>query len=178
MFVLIDEHKHRIYWEVPIEPETQTIDVTHAPRLSLDFLLNGNIGFEGITWSTNTRQLFVAKEKPPRIFEIHKPLRNGNSDAFDMDIQEWSKPISFMRDLSSLSLHDQTGHMLVMSDESKLLAEYSKMGELISIIPLRGGWHGLKRAIPQAEGVTVAPDGTIYIVSEPNLFYRFERTSL
>lgn len=82
-----------------------------------------------------------------------------------------------MRDLSSLSLHDQTGHMLVMSDESKLLAEYSKAGELISIIPLWGGWHGLEHSIPQAEGVTVAPDGTIYIVSEPNLFYRFERPS-
>jgi uncharacterized protein YjiK len=175
LFILIDERKQRIYWEVPIGTETQSIDVSHLPRLELGVLLNGNFGFEGITWNRHTRQLFVAKEKPPRIFEIHKLARPGHGDAVDLNIREWSKPIAFMRDLSSLSLNDKNGHMLILSDESRLLAEYNKEGELLGLLSLWRGWHGLKRSIPQAEGVTVAPDGTIYIVSEPNLFYRFER---
>jgi uncharacterized protein YjiK len=35
--------------------------------------------------------------------------------------------------------------------------------------------HGLSRRVPQAEGLAVGPDGAIYVLSEPNLFYRFER---
>ncbi|MDR1889363.1 MAG: SdiA-regulated domain-containing protein [Zoogloeaceae bacterium] len=174
-FILIDERKQRVYWDVPIAPETQSIDVSRLPRLELGLLLNENFGFEGITWNHHTRQLFVAKEKPPRIFVIHNPAQPERGDTFDLNIRDWSKPAAFMRDISSLSLNDKNGHMLILSDESKLLVEYSKEGELLGLLPLWIGWHGLKRSIPQAEGATVAPDGTIYIVSEPNLFYRFER---
>jgi hypothetical protein len=46
--------------------------------------------------------------------------------------------------------------------------------ELVSMMPLWRGWPGLKRSIPQAEGVTTDAQGALYIVSEPNLFYRFE----
>jgi uncharacterized protein YjiK len=62
-----------------------------------------------------------------------------------------------------------------LSDESRLLVEYDADRELIGIMPLWRGWHGLDRSIPQAEGGTVDPEGNIYIVSEPNLFYRFRR---
>jgi uncharacterized protein YjiK len=30
--------------------------------------------------------------------------------------------------------------------------------------------------VPQAEGIAMGPDGSLYLISEPNLFYRFERT--
>ncbi|MDR0672871.1 MAG: SdiA-regulated domain-containing protein [Zoogloeaceae bacterium] len=41
--------------------------------------------------------------------------------------------------------------------------------------PLWRGWHGLERAIPQPEGGALDSYENIYILSEPNLFYRFER---
>jgi uncharacterized protein YjiK len=171
LFLLIDERKQRIYRNVPINPGTQGIDP--APWLELGFLLNGNLGFEGITWNEQSQWLFVAKEKPPRIFEIKQSARDGDTPG--LHIRDGQAPVSFMRDLSALSIHEQNGHLLALSDESRLLAEYSKAGELIGLMPLWRGWHGLERSIPQAEGVAVAPGGTIYIVSEPNLFYRFER---
>ena len=80
-----------------------------------------------------------------------------------------------MSDLSSLTLHEPTSHLLLLSDESALVVEYAADGRPISLMPLWRGFHGLQRKVPQPEGLAVGPDGAIYVVSEPNLFYRFER---
>jgi uncharacterized protein YjiK len=80
-----------------------------------------------------------------------------------------------MRNVSALSFHERTGHLLVLSYASKLLVEYGREGEPFSMMPLWRCWHGLSHSIPHAEGVATDPDENIYIVSEPNLFYRFER---
>jgi uncharacterized protein YjiK len=184
-FILIDERHQRILW-ISIGPETTHINAANASWLGLGILLNGNLGFEGVAWDGGRDLLFVAKEKAPtRIFQISGladgnvfPMRAGETPV-NLQIHEWRPKVDpgrFLRDFSSLSLHDQTGHMLVLSDESRLLAEYGKTGDLVSLMPLWRGWHGLERSIPQAEGVTVDAEGTIYIVSEPNLFYRFEKT--
>lgn len=81
-----------------------------------------------------------------------------------------------MRDLSSLTYHESTGNLLLLSDESALVAEYAPNREPVSVMPMWKGWHGLKATVPQAEGLAVGDDGTIYVLSEPNLFYRFERS--
>jgi uncharacterized protein YjiK len=55
------------------------------------------------------------------------------------------------------------------------LLELDKKGEQVSFITLLRGFNGLKNTIPRAEGVTMDEAGTLYVVSEPNLFYRFEK---
>lgn len=177
LFTIIDERKQRIY-RVAIEADTARVDVKGAPCLGLDILQNGNLGLEGITWDERRHRLFVAKEKNPRVFEIDglTPLMDGGK--MNLLIREWQprQPFRhFLRDLSSLSRDDRTGHLLLLSDESRLLAEYGADGELLGLMPLWRGFHGLAANVPQAEGVAVGRDGTIYLISEPNLFYRFER---
>ena len=81
----------------------------------------------------------------------------------------------FVRDLSSLQFDERTGHLLALSDESKLLLELNLEGRPISVLSLEKGRHGLKKSVPQAEGVAMDEDGTVYVVSEPNLFYVFKK---
>ncbi|NLD01204.1 MAG: DNA-binding protein, partial [Gammaproteobacteria bacterium] len=58
---------------------------------------------------------------------------------------------------------------------SKLLIEITTEGKVISFRSLARGFAGLQKGIPQAEGVNIDEDGYLYVVSEPNLFYRFTR---
>jgi uncharacterized protein YjiK len=177
LYVLVDERKQQVY-RVAIDADTRHIDVAQAPRIGLGLFLNGNLGFEGITWDEQRHRLFVAKEKTPRVFEIDGMPRLMDAGELNLQIREWipRQPFRrFMRDLSSLSRDERTGHMLLLSDESRLLAEYDAAGELAGLMLLWRGFHGLAASVPQAEGVAVGRDGTIYLISEPNLFYRFER---
>jgi uncharacterized protein YjiK len=48
-------------------------------------------------------------------------------------------------------------------------------GKVISFRSLARGFAGLQKGIPQAEGVNIDEDGYLYVISEPNLFYRFTR---
>ncbi|WVM91121.1 SdiA-regulated domain-containing protein [Halopseudomonas pachastrellae] len=60
-----------------------------------------------------------------------------------------------MRDLSSLSLHDETGHLLLLSDESNMLVEYDEDSHPRSLLGLWRGMHGLEHTVPQAEGLAM-----------------------
>lgn len=123
----------------------------------------------------------VVKEKLPlRVLVISGLHGLGETSGFNIDISEWKSSSAaslFMSDLSSLTLHEPTGHLLLLSDESALLVEYAADGRPIGLMPLWRGFHGLQRKVPQPEGVAVGPDDAIYVLSEPNLFYRFERAS-
>ena len=103
--------------------------------------------------------------------------RAVQGQGLGISLREW-RPDSWaghgVSDLSSVTLHDPTGHMLLLSHMSSLLIEYDAKGAPLSLLSLWAGRHGLRAAVPQAEGVAIGPSGEVYIVSEPNLFYRFD----
>jgi uncharacterized protein YjiK len=78
-------------------------------------------------------------------------------------------------DLSSVSLHEKSGHLFLLSDASGAVVEYDEEARLVGLLPLEGGRHGLTNSVPQAEGLAIDDKGRVFIVSEPNLFYRFDR---
>ncbi|MCY1187803.1 putative protein YjiK [compost metagenome] len=55
------------------------------------------------------------------------------------------------------------------------MLELNADGRPISTLSLLRGMHGLKRTVPQAEGVAMDNEGSLYLVSEPNLFYVFRK---
>jgi uncharacterized protein YjiK len=177
-YVLADERDQQLHW-VEIGPDTRKIDMAGTPTLELAIDLGKNLGFEGVSWDHTGNRLYVAKEKAPlRVLEISglpELLRGG---SMNLRIREWKPSTAstlFMTDLSSLTLHEPTGNMLLLSHESRLVVEYAPDGTPVSILPLWKGRHGLRQTVPQAEGIAADDDGTLYILSEPNLFYRFER---
>ena len=61
-----------------------------------------------------------------------------------------------------------------MSHESRNIVQCSLDGRPVSRLSLDVGSAGLKRAIPQAEGITMDDRQVLYVLSEPNLFYVFK----
>ncbi|WP_159595111.1 SdiA-regulated domain-containing protein [Hydrogenophaga sp. BPS33] len=177
-YVISDEASHSMYW-VRIGPDTQRVSVTGASSLGLSIDTVHNASFEGVSWDSLEHRLFVVKEKMPlRVLVISGLDVFNESMGFNIDISEWQSSSAaslFMSDLSSLTLHEPTGQLLLLSDESALIVAYGPDGHPISMLPLWRGFHGLSKKVPQPEGVAVGPDGAIYVLSEPNLFYRFER---
>lgn len=178
VFVISDEARQSLNWVV-IGPETREVDLTGSPEMVLNYSTFHNMGFEGVSWDSARDELFIAQEMLPiRVLRVRGLAEAVAGEGFSINVTEWQPGDRFghfTTDLSSLSAHDATGNLLLLSDMTGSLAEYAPDGSPVSVMPLWAGWHGLKEDIPQAEGLAVDAGGDIYIVSEPNLFYRFSR---
>lgn len=176
-FIVVDEGRHRLSW-VTITPATTGLDLDAAPFLTLDLGAFANRGFEGVSWDQKRRELVLVQEMwPVRVLIVGGLDRAVAGEGLAVTLREWRPETwagHFLSDLSSATVHDQTGNMILLSDMSSMLAEYGPEGAPLSLMTLWSGWHGLQDGVPQAEGVAIGPDGAVYIVSEPNLFYRFD----
>lgn len=177
-YVISDERDNRLVL-IQLEDDATSIDVRESPKLKLGINPVGNKNFEGVSWDDNNRRLLVVKERDPKYImsvsgffdaDLSKPLsvEIKKIESFDRAMR-WS-----LRDLSSVTYHTETGHLLMLSDESRLIKEYDEEGNALSALALWEGFHGLKAHVPQAEGIAVGSDKSIYIMSEPNLFYVFK----
>ena len=175
IYVISDERAQRLF-KVHVDENTRWLDAADSEQLSLGLGLNGNKGFEGLAYDNQGQRLFVAKERDPlRILEITGfPGDEQRLNLQVTDDQRRDRRL-FVRDLSSLQFDERSGHLLALSDESRLVIELDLDGRPISTLSLLRGMHGLKRSVPQAEGLAMDEQGTLYLVSEPNLFYVFAK---
>ena len=179
-YVITDERQQRLI-KVRIDDSTQVLDAKDAEQLTLGINRSGNKGFEGLAYDSVGKRLFVAKERDPMlIYEVRGfPQANAQQPYATHVVTNPRRDARlFVRDLSSLQFDERTGHLLALSDESRLLLELDLEGRPISVLSLKKGRHGLKKSVPQAEGVAMDEDGTVYVVSEPNLFYVFKKPDL
>lgn len=175
-YVISDERQQRLF-KVRLTEGTQRLDAADSEQFALGIGRNGNKGFEGLAYDPDGKRLFVAKERDPlRIYEIHGfPREPGTPMAVEVIDRPSRDHRLFVRDLSSLQYDRRTGHLLALSDESRLVVEIDTGGHPVSTLSLRRGRHGLKHDVPQAEGVAMDDAGNLYVVSEPNLFYVFRK---
>lgn len=167
---IVDERQHSLVI-VKVDATTQTLNINDFPSYDLGPSEDQNKGFEGLAWNPRKQQLLFGEERPPALF-------TWSSDGSHLLTGDKHKLLSDeldLRNLSALSVDPRTGHTLVLSADSHLLLELDEHGEQVSFMALLGGFNGLQATIPRAEGVAMDDVGNLYMVSEPNLFYRFEK---
>lgn len=173
---VIAEERHQRLRIIELPDGVETLDVSDSPRLSMAIDDTGNKAFEGLSWDAREQQLMLVRERDPLRLLVVNGFVESNRDLLQIDVSERSalrgKDL-FVSDLSAVEVDDVSGHLLLLSDESRMVVEYDDSGKPLSVLGLRRGFHGLKSTIPQAEGMAIDAERRLYIVSEPNLFYRF-----
>ncbi|NNA58900.1 SdiA-regulated domain-containing protein [Pseudomonas koreensis] len=170
LMAIVDEREH-LLTIVKVDANTRELNIADFPKYDLGPSKNQNKAFEAITWDPRNQQLLLGEERPPALFT----WKSDGSQLLKGDKQKLVSNELDIRNLSALAIDSRTGHTLVLSADSHLLLELDEKGDQVSFMTLLGGFNGLKNTIPRAEGVTMDDAGTLYMVSEPNLFYRFEK---
>lgn len=177
VYVISDERRQRLI-QVQVDDSTRSLDAAQAETLTLNFNAGNNKGFEGLAYDTKGQRLFVAKERDPvQIIEVRgfpKPQADTLTSLEVISNRQRDAGI-FVRDLSSLQFDERSGHLLALSDESRQILELDVDGRPVGSSSLKKGQMGLSKTVPQAEGIAMDDEGTLYLVSEPNLFYVFRK---
>jgi len=176
-YVITDESEQRLI-KIHLEQDTTFIDAAQAEKLTVGAHMGSNKGFEGLAYDSVGKRLFVAKERDPMlIYEVHGFPHFNPESSYAVHVVNNPKRDAgmFVRDLSSLQYDERSGHLLALSDESRLILELDVDGRPLSTMSLGKGRQGLQKTVPQAEGIAMDDEGTLYLVSEPNLFYVFKK---
>lgn len=134
-----------------------------------------NAGFEGLARGRGENALIVAQEKKPLRF-LETDHSHDSLSVSDSLTHRLSLPW-FLKDISGLHYDRKNRRLYVLSHESALVMVSDPEGGW-RVMPLRRGHGGLVRDIPQAEGIASDGRNSLWIVSEPDRFYRFSRTTM
>ena len=182
---LLEEGKSRVLFTQLPEINNSPLDLKTAFTLQLSLsapekagVATGNQGFEGLGYDAKNDFLYVAKEHSPRalyrIAGIAQQEARGASSISIENLSHWVEAGSIVgTDLTSVEVDPVSGHLLLLSDESQSLVELDQNGSFLGRVAL-SSWLDKDASIPQAEGIAIDPRGVVYIVSEPNLFYRLQ----
>lgn len=173
LFVVADEAGNLLHW-LRVPPRGDAVVHERSIRLRMGWCALPNMGFEGVSWDRARGELLVVNEKWPR--KVLHVTGLGRVRVPEITVREWwpvQRAGALGADLASVEVHEASGNLLLLSEESARIIEYTRDGALAGVLPLQAGAGGIARDIPQAEGMALGPDGAIYVLSEPNLFYRF-----
>lgn len=157
--------------------DLSTVPMFSTIPLNVSFspTVQNNDGLEGIAYDELTGTVYVTKElNAPTIYSFSLSaaesfVPTAQTPRFNA-LNNVTGSASSLLDLAGLHFDPVSGNFLVLSEASKTLIEMSPSGDEISRISLAG--------MLQPEGVTMGPNGDIYIVSEPNKFYVLQKPQI
>jgi uncharacterized protein YjiK len=149
-----------------------SLDLGNTPFVSFGPTI-GNVGIEGISYDPRNSSFVTAKQDTPAQLSIFNSLAFATLSAPDVVPDTQFSGASSVLGLNSLSDVQTLGilealagaavadHVLVLSLDSRRLIEIDRLGNTFSSFDLTG-------VVPRnaIEGVTIAEDGTIYLVAE------------
>lgn len=129
----------------------------------------GNIGLEGISFDPVTSRFVVVKEKDPQaVYDASLNFGTGAATVSSLftpalGVSDLSD-VQVLSTVSSLLGTTDADNLLIYSQESARLLEVTRDGSILSSFDFSA-------LSGSAEGVTIADDGTIFVVDEgPNLY--------
>ncbi len=174
------EERRAVISLIHIDKATSFIEKRSVKKqLCFDVGYKKNKGFEGIAYNPAEDALYVVTEKSPMVlYRIDGLTENsGKSSAISIKKQEKIKISDLhMEDLSGLHFDTVSNNLIFLSDRSRLIAEVTLQGKVMGFKELEKGFSGLQADVKQPEGITIDKNRNIYVVSEPNLFYAFQKT--
>lgn len=172
-FAVVEERRRNLV-VFDLEPGQKSVDYAQTRKALVEPTPFENVGLEGVTYDAASSRYFIVKEKAPRrVYEV----KLQPAPAAPAITQPWNAEdrANGMDDLSGLCYDVQTGHLLVLSDESACVVECTLDGREVARLSLKKGSAGLGSPIAQPEGIALDGQRRLYIVSEPNLVYIFEK---
>lgn len=148
-----------------------------ATLFSLPLTSYNNKGFEGISYDASRDTLTIVNEKRPRaIYQVSGLITQQRNITVSSpwDLEDNTLGSS---DFSGVHYNADSNSLLLLSDESNKISEVTSDGQLLSEYSFNGGWLDFSDKVPQAEGITMDNEGTLYVLSEPNLLYRIPQKS-
>lgn len=176
--LVVAEERSQTLVVIPVPVQPGALRREDYPSFTVGTPDGDNEGFEGVGYDRAGDRLFVVKEHSPRqLLEIQgvKASLAGPANLIVTDRSDWIAGKNMASDLASVHFDERTRHLLLLSDQAKIMLELDSQGALVSFRSLWGGLAELQNSVPQAEGMTLDDQGNLYLVSEPNLFYTFER---
>lgn len=170
-FIIADERHHKLL-KATIDKTTTLIDGHSLPQMKVGEVQKFNKGLEGLAYNSESKTIYASNESDPII--IYKVT--GFIEDQDITVTELNRNWSLLiDDISGLHFYQPYQHLLVLSDESKLILEVATNNQIVGCMPLIRNQYGLLSNIRQPEGITMDDKDNLYIVSEPNLFYKFSK---
>ena len=177
-FVFTEERDRQLVKFTYVAGGTLTRADTQTVKLGTTI---GNTGFEGVSYDPQTSGFIVAKEiSPIGIFQTTvdfaagtasngSPSATGSTNLFDPSLMGLTDvaDVFALSNLTTLNGQAQSGNLLVLSQEDARIVNVTRDGTITSTLNIVSPpGTTLSPADIQHEGLTVGPDGTLYIVNE------------
>jgi uncharacterized protein YjiK len=180
-FAVVEERTCTV-WLLQLGEGVSQVGKPPQPLLSLPALNPdiGNNGCEDLAWDASLHVLYLLREKKPVVVvrvtgvnidvpalgqpQVQLLLRHAETSALGSDI-------------SGMHFDSRLKQLFVLSDESQRITgiDTRDVPTLSQPFALGELSNGLVRGIPQPEGMTMDRNGNLYVLSEPDLLYKFVR---
>lgn len=167
--IAITDERSQLLTIVTAPPGVTSLNIKDFPQFPLGKAREKNKGTEAVAWDAQGQRVLFGQERPAFL----ESWRSNGTTLLGQPMTLAGGPLD-LRNLSGMDVDRRTGHLLLVSADSHLILETDSAGKPVSYMTLLGHFNGLGQTIPRAEGVATDEQGTLYVISEPNLFYRFK----